>query len=607
MHTSHLLLTTSLEEWVKENGKLLDEILTVGHQIMGRQNSLLFQMARLRSEQSQNYQEILNSVLEQRNLTTSDRSCNGSSTAMYEITYEEDQDRTLLSDLLEAHDGTQPGWLNPIVQVFPHVKSLESFETERIQKYVGFASLDSFGLANVEGSREVHDWAKSDESSLMWVDGWREKGVFDWTTMFSMEISAAAAATDNQTRLDKQDNLSRTGAGIATCLPFFCTADSELLMLYGPLLLIQMWIVRLIQIRKSDFDIDACRKKGLYVERFKQAAMDTKSLIDVFKDCVDVVRSTCFYLIIDNIDVLYNLCAKPSPTPVYHDADYSDGEFQTDFQLLLSCLKELSQSTAYQIKVLVTSRVPLVSAALFESEQPKTDSNRHRLVKILRQEHKNVRSTPNRRRRHRVSIRKEGKLTDVEQQRLLHGLEHNISSESDTEPNLIATNQDIIGGTDSDDSDEELKRIRVVGMLNRQDSSFTNGSAATRTDPENDFSDDNDIIQLIRKNNDARQTQQQAHLNRILSDPIDGKSQVEGEIEKNKETHNTTVKGETVETEDDDDDLMAMLKAKDTARAKHVKPAGLVKTTTEQERSPKLTKQTLDKLFKDTEDEKQDK
>ena len=573
VHASHILLTTSLQQWAKENGRRLDEILAVGHEIMGRQDSLLFQMARLRSEQSYNYQELFKSVQEQRSLTLSHHILDRNPAELYDKPNARGENSTLLSDIFDVDVIMGQGSPNPIARVFPDAMNLETFETKRIQQYVGFASLDSFGLANIERNREIHDWVKCHESRLIWVDGWWEKGVFDWTTMFSMEI-AAAAITDNETVFDKQPDLYRSDHELATCLLFFCSADSELLVRHGPSLLIEVWIAKLIQIRKSDFDAETCRKSDLYVERFKQATTSIESLVSIFKDCVAAVRSLCFYLIVDNIDVLYNLCVHQSSVPSEHATTC---DLQTDFQLLLACLKEMSQSTSDQVKVLVTSRVPLISATLFDSEQPKTDGTRHKLLKVLRQEHKNVRSAPVGRRKYRVSIQNPNKLTDIEQQQLLEDLKHDSLSDSDKESSQAASSQNGLGGNESNSSDEELQKIRIFGMLNRQNSCSINGSVAARTDSENSLSDD-DVARLVRRNKNDREMQQQAHLSRMFSDPVDDRISINGNAERDKESHSSSLKGGKTGDEDDDD-LIAKLRAEDPAQTGHLQPCGITVKT----------------------------
>lgn len=246
--------------------------------------------------------------------------------------------------------------------VFPDLQVLEE-GTRDLAKRHEFATAFvgpeySAGTYNLRRNEEVLSWIESVDSGLLWIDGHRESTKLDWTTNFSLEIESLAS----------QDKT-------ITTLNFFCGEYDVPEAMNTPIHILQLFISQLIHQNKGFFASKVCFEKGLKKERFSAAARSFCDLWLLLIDCLEIVRPRCVYMIVNNIDSLH--------------ARYKDSRDNTDFKMFLQLIGQLAQTSEFISKVLVTSRVPGVSASLFSVDgypSRPTRPEKHTLVKILHQE-----------------------------------------------------------------------------------------------------------------------------------------------------------------------------------------------------------------------------
>lgn len=213
-------------------------------------------------------------------------------------------------------------------EVFPSMCQMEHGLENILQRYPTLSSIHSISAANLRRCPEVMIWIETNQSELLWIEGFTEIEKSDWTTNFSLEIEGAAKAY----------------SGI-TAVTFFCSEQPDLASFGGPEVVLQSLLFQLINRHYSKFLWLLCRRYGLTRYRFQEAQDDIDQLLTLFEDCLDIAQSLCLYIVLDNIDALWSRVCIGS-------------EGIEKFDRLFDGLRKLSASDKILCKILITSRLP---------------------------------------------------------------------------------------------------------------------------------------------------------------------------------------------------------------------------------------------------------
>lgn len=209
----------------------------------------------------------------------------------------------------------------------------------------------SIGTRNLRKCREVLSCLESIRSELIWIDGNLDTGKSDWTTNFALEVTSAA----------------KTHGTIAV-LMHFCGEQPRSRPEGALESVIQSMIFQLIHLHYFHFSWDTCRKYNLHRTRFQEAHDSMIELWKIFEECLEITRTKCVYLVIDNIDALY-----PQP---------SDGEENERFVLFIERLKALVLVSGVTCKILITTRQPSGHHYLSSNLGSPMDPTRHKVICI---------------------------------------------------------------------------------------------------------------------------------------------------------------------------------------------------------------------------------
>lgn len=213
-------------------------------------------------------------------------------------------------------------------QVFPSTYQLGHGLEAIMHRYPTLGTIDPVGAINLRQRSEVMTWVETNQSELLWIEGFMDTEKSDWTTNFSLEVEGAAKAYSN-----------------ITVLTFFCSEETGSTSFSGPEVVLQSLLFQLIDRHYSKFSWLLCRRHGLTRYRFQEAQNELDMLMTLFEDCLDVAQALCLYIVLDNIDALWSKVCIGS-------------EGIEKFNWLFDGLRKLSVGDKILCKVLITSRLP---------------------------------------------------------------------------------------------------------------------------------------------------------------------------------------------------------------------------------------------------------
>lgn len=240
----------------------------------------------------------------------------------------------------------------------------------------------SASVANIHHRIEVMAWIESAHSELLWIEGFAVIGCCDWTTGFALNIESAA----------------RPYASI-TVLRFFCSEQTTSSVFEGPEVVLQSLLFQLIDRHYTKFSWLLCRKHGLTRQRFQDSRTDMEKLVALFHDCLGIAQVPCLYIILDNIDALWNKSC-------------TGGEGIEKIDVLFNGLGKLLIGSEVLCKLLITSRLPNalthLSAPQFSDPmgQSLLDQLSHNIVRIPQGARQGVEIFGRPKQIHRIPIRR---------------------------------------------------------------------------------------------------------------------------------------------------------------------------------------------------------
>lgn len=266
-----------------------------------------------------------------------------------------------------------------------------------MHRYPTLGTIDPVGAINLRQRLEVMTWVETNQSELLWIEGFTDIEKSDWTTNFSLEVEGAAKAYSN-----------------ITVLTFFCSEETGSTCFSGPEVVLQSLLFQLIDRHYSKFSWLLCRRYGLTRYRFQEAQNELDMLMNLFEDCLDVAQALCLYIVLDNIDALWSKVCISS-------------EGIEKFNWLFDGLRRLSVGDKTLCKVLITSRLPNALNHVSRSGDGSASSTghtywsqiRHTIIRLPRGERRGVQVFGRPKNIHRIPIRRRTAPRDVPEADLL--------------------------------------------------------------------------------------------------------------------------------------------------------------------------------------------
>ena len=316
-------------------------------------------------------------------------------------------------------------------EVFPSTYQLGHGLEAIMHRYPTLGTIDPVGAINLHQRPEVMTWVETNQSELLWIEGFTDVEKSDWTTNFSLEVEGAARAYSN-----------------ITVLIFFCSEETGSTSFSGPEVVLQSLLFQLIDRHYSKFSWLLCRRYGLTRYRFQEAQNELDLLMTLFEDCLDVAEATCLYIVLDNIDALWSKVCIGS-------------EGIEKFDWLFDGLRKLSVGNKILCKVLITSRLPNALNHISRSGDSSANSTghtywsqiRHTIIRLPRGERQGIQVFGRPKNMHRIPIRRRTAPRDVPEADLL--LE--MADKDEEELDYLDDDDDdvLVGSYDWRDSDDD--------------------------------------------------------------------------------------------------------------------------------------------------------
>ena len=259
-------------------------------------------------------------------------------------------------------------------KVFPMLYKLDNCIERDAHRVLEHGRLESIAATNLHQREEVRAWIESNQSELLWIDGFAETGNLDWTTNFCLEVGDAAKPVKT-----------------ITVLSYYCSGHANTILSGRPETILHSFIFQLISRHRQMFTWIACREFCLTRSRFQEARESSTKLWALFHDCLRIAGPPCLYVTLDNIDVLWSKTCKGS-------------EGIERFEGILQGLNRLAREQKRLDKILVTSRLPAALECF--SAMDTTHSPKKTIVKLPQRAQKGVTVFGPRKTIHRLPIRR---------------------------------------------------------------------------------------------------------------------------------------------------------------------------------------------------------
>lgn len=194
---------------------------------------------------------------------------------------------------------------------------------------------------NLQNADKIMGWIQSTSSELLWINGNRVIGRYDFNSLFVMPLLLCGESTFES----------------ALVLRHFC-GDNPSLKTNNYRTLVQALVFQILQQRRPLF-----RDRIPSITR--DQTDDIPKLWALFVECVQTVGADCTFIIIDSIDYL-------------QDADTADGIGES--QLVLQNLDALVKNSTMLIKILLTSKLTPELTSSTEDQTARVVSSRSRDV-----------------------------------------------------------------------------------------------------------------------------------------------------------------------------------------------------------------------------------
>ena len=282
-------------------------------------------------------------------------------------------------------------------EVFPSTYQMGDGLEASLHRYPTLGTIDPVGAINLRQRSEVMAWIETNQSELLWIEGFTDIEKSDWTTNFSWEVEGAAKAYSN-----------------ITVLTFYCSEETGSTSFSGPEVVLQSLLFQLIDRHYSKFSWLLCRRYGLTRYRFQEAQNELDMLMTLFEECLDVAQALCLYIVLDNIDALWSKVCISS-------------EGMEKFNRLFDGLRRLSVGDKILCKVLITSRLPNALNHVSRSGDGSANSTthtfwsqiRHTIIRLPRGERQGVQVFGRPKNIHRIPIRRQTASRNVPEADLL--------------------------------------------------------------------------------------------------------------------------------------------------------------------------------------------
>ncbi|KAH8172566.1 hypothetical protein LIA77_06821 [Sarocladium implicatum] len=303
---------------------------------------------------------------------------------------------------------------------FPGLRPFEDDAAIAIRQYPGPATASVMQSLSFPHQKELFNWAESQHSQLLWVDGRFDPiAESDWTTDLALEVVGTVTLA-----------ISRRNADDMALVHHFCgpaTEDTE----RTPEVVLQDLIFQLITGYAADkFTQANCRQYRLTRSTFHDAAKP-RHFVDLWKlfaTCVYILKIRSLVIVLSDMDRL------PSHTQAF--AQLVDG------------LVKLSQKDNIQSKILVTTR-PSKASDLFGEKYAKTP--RQTLIELPASLDR--RSLPSRStRQFRLPIRAKSQL-DMASSDIIDSSSEDDAEVKRAETAVAKRNEAFYTFTDNEDSD----------------------------------------------------------------------------------------------------------------------------------------------------------
>lgn len=252
---------------------------------------------------------------------------------------------------------------------------------QNMQRSLMLEGTQHASVANLHQRIEVMAWVETTYSELLWIEGFAGIERSDWTTGFALNIESAASPYAS-----------------ITVLSFFCSEQTVSSDFDGPEVVLQSLLLQLIDRHHTKFTWLLCRKHGLTQQRFQDSRTDINQLFVLFHACLEIAQAPCLYIILDNIDALWN-----------RSCTGSEG-----IDVLFDGLGKLLLGKQFLCKVLITSRLPN-ALTHFSTKAPQSSDQveqttlyrlRHKIIRIPQGARQGLQMFSRPKRIHRIPIRR---------------------------------------------------------------------------------------------------------------------------------------------------------------------------------------------------------
>jgi hypothetical protein len=257
------------------------------------------------------------------------------------------------------HDDLTPGTSTPFRDiVFPELQAFAG-DVEGLLSHYPAMTLEPVTESLLLHQRAVlHSWVDSPHSSILWIDGCKDRSDSDWTSDLSLEvIGATIQATTNMP------------SGTLCLLYHFC-GKGESGARKRPEIVLQDLLFQIIQGHAKMFDQSTSRKYNLTRLRLQEAANNCDELWRLLKNCIQLLGIASLVIVLDNIDSLYK-------------DSRGDPNLERGYDALIDAiLRSLPTGMVTNLKVLVTTRLPGATKHCSRRSRSLTDSTRFVLLTI---------------------------------------------------------------------------------------------------------------------------------------------------------------------------------------------------------------------------------
>ncbi|KAI9764201.1 MAG: hypothetical protein M1840_008591 [Geoglossum simile] len=213
----------------------------------------------------------------------------------------------------------------------------------------------SFRAIGLQNNAKVKSWIAAEHSSLLWIDGYQNRGPLNWTTSFAIDLLLAGKYSYDYTMLYYFCGCS--SSGLADIEPAHPRSIVHSFML-------QLLVMHSYRLRRK-------RPEIFHYMAFELARNSLSKSWFLFTLCLESLRQgTIIYVIVDSID---SMLTSPTVNKAFSD--------------LVGNISQLLDNTSHIVKVLFTSVTSTASEGLFpvgDEVGPEEDLSKFNVVRIPR-------------------------------------------------------------------------------------------------------------------------------------------------------------------------------------------------------------------------------